>query len=146
MDTRNLSAEAKSWLKLFCSETGSPEYFADGWSAIQREIAASGSYGQTFDEIEYGAKIAWRNSTRCVGRLHWQNLLVRNCRQLRSAADVFESLVEHIRISTGAGSVTPVITLFAPATAGRNTVRIWNRQLIGYAGDSAKLVPSATVT
>jgi nitric-oxide synthase, bacterial len=69
MDTRDISAEAKSWLRLFCSETGFREHFDDRWSVIQSEIAASGSYWQTFDEIEYGSKVAWRNSTRCVGRL-----------------------------------------------------------------------------
>src|SRR5258708_25679692 len=76
----------------------------------------------------------WRNSTRCIGRLHWQNLVVRDCRALRSAEEIFSALIEHVRLSTGTGKVVPMITIFAPEHSGQRPVRIWNRQLINYAG------------
>lgn len=36
---------------------------------IEHEISQTGTYTHTTDELEYGAKVAWRNSNRCIGRL-----------------------------------------------------------------------------
>src|SRR5262249_22566273 len=55
-----------------------------------------GVYQHTALELAWGAKIAWRNSTRCTGRLHWRDLTVRDMRHLTRAEDIFESLIEHI--------------------------------------------------
>jgi len=69
-----------------------------------------------------------------IGRLHWQKLVVRDCRALRLAEEIFSALIEHVRLSTGTGKVVPMITIFAPEHSDQRPVRIWNRQLIGYAG------------
>jgi hypothetical protein len=78
--------------------------------------------------------VAWRNSTRCIGRLHWHNLVVRDRRALRSAEESFLALIEHVRLSTGSGKVVPMITIFALEHSDQRPVRIWNRRLIDYAG------------
>jgi len=101
---------------------------------IEDELERTGTYWQSAEELEYGARVAWRNSTRCIGRLHWQNLVVRDCRALRSAEEIFSALIEHVRLSTGTGKVVPMITIFAPEHSDQRPVRIWNRQVIGYAG------------
>ena len=101
---------------------------------IEDELERTGTYWQSAEELEYGPKVAWRNSTRCIGRLHWQNLVIRDCRALRSAEEIFSALIEHVRLSTGTGKVVPMITIFAPEYSDQRPVRIWNRQLIGYAG------------
>ena len=56
---------------------------------IQDEIKGCGSYWQTSDELVYGAKLAWRNSTRCIGRLHWSSLQVRDMRYLTTAEEIY---------------------------------------------------------
>ncbi|MFY9946344.1 MAG: nitric oxide synthase oxygenase, partial [Exiguobacterium chiriqhucha] len=38
---------------------------------IADEIERTGSYTLTTDELTEGAKLAWRNSNRCIGRLFW---------------------------------------------------------------------------
>src|SRR6476661_706047 len=101
---------------------------------IEAEIAARGTYHQTFEELEHGARIAWRNSTRCVGRKYWPSLAVRDCRHLESPEEMFAALVDHLRLSTNGGAIRPMITLLAPQEPGRPGVRIWNEQLIRYAG------------
>ena len=41
---------------------------------IEQEINLTGSYTHTYEELSYGAKMAWRNSNRCIGRLFWGSL------------------------------------------------------------------------
>ena len=101
---------------------------------IEGEIAARGTYHQTFEELEHGARIAWRNSTRCVGRKYWPSLAVRDCRHLESPEEMFAVLVDHIRLSTNGGTIRPMITVLAPQEPDRPGIRIWNEQLIRYAG------------
>ncbi len=42
-----------------------------------REIEESGTYELDIKEIIYGAKMAWRNAPRCIGRIQWNKLQVR---------------------------------------------------------------------
>ena len=37
-------------------------------------------------ELAFAARVAWRNSSRCIGRLYWRSLRVRDRRQVSSAA------------------------------------------------------------
>lgn len=47
------------------------------WEQVQKEVMASGTYQLTETELVYGAKTAWRNSARCIGRIQWSKLQVR---------------------------------------------------------------------
>jgi nitric-oxide synthase len=89
-----LKEETRAWHRLYCAENSWPEISARRWLQIEDELERTGTYWQSAEELEYGAKVAWRNSTRCIGRLHWQNLLVRDCRALRSAEEI-SSAGEH---------------------------------------------------
>lgn len=46
------------------------------WKQIQKEVEATNSYQLTETELIYGAKLAWRNSSRCIGRIQWSKLQV----------------------------------------------------------------------
>lgn len=46
------------------------------WQQIQEQIESNGSYHLTETELIYGAKLAWRNSSRCIGRIQWAKLQV----------------------------------------------------------------------
>lgn len=41
----------------------------DRLDEIAKEIDRTGTYTLTTDELTEGAKLAWRNSNRCIGRL-----------------------------------------------------------------------------
>ncbi len=80
------------------------------------------------------AKEAWKNSARCIGRLHWNSLELIDARDAVTAREVFEACVRHLRVSTNGGRIRSVVTLFNPEERDGRTIRIWNRQLIRYAG------------
>lgn len=104
-------------------------------SHIFKEIAATGTYEQSFKELEYGAKVAWRNSNRCIGRLYWKTLKVRDQRHLQDEAQIFESIVEHLDFATNAGKIRSTISIYKVDNPLREqSVRIWNSKLIHYAG------------
>lgn len=94
-----------------------------------QEIKAVGEYIPTTEELTLGARVAWRNSNKCIGRLFWQSLHVVDAREIIDEQEIFEVLLTHIQFATNEGKIRPTITIFAP---GR--VRIWNHQLIRYAG------------
>lgn len=80
------------------------------------------------------AKEAWKNNARCIGRLHWNSLELIDARDARTANEVFEACVRHLRVSTNGGRIRSVVTIFNPEKKGGRTIRIWNRQLVRYAG------------
>ncbi|WP_434448660.1 nitric oxide synthase oxygenase [Lentzea sp. E54] len=100
---------------------------------VHAEIAATGTYRHTTAELTFGARVAWRNSSRCIGRLYWRSLKVRDLRETSAPADVARECVEHLRVATNKGKIRPVITVFAPAEPGMNAPRILNEQIIRYA-------------
>ena len=104
---------------------------------VRAQIAATGTYAHTTDELAYGAKMAWRNASRCIGRLYWRSLVVLDRRRARTADEIFSLLVHHLQVAGGGdrrGAIRPVISIFAPAQPGRPFARIWNDQLVRYAG------------
>lgn len=101
---------------------------------IKKEIANRGYYEHTFKELEYGAKLAWRNSNRCIGRLFWESLTVFDQRKLNTATEIKDALLEHIEYATNEGNIRPTITIFRQDKEGHPPFRIWNYQLIRYAG------------
>ncbi len=102
-------------------------------AVVRAQIAATGSYAHTTEELAHGARMAWRNASRCIGRLYWRSLVVHDRRRARTADEIFSLLVTHLQ-TAGTASIRPVISIFAPAQPGRPYARVWNEQLIRYAG------------
>jgi len=100
---------------------------------VRAQIAATGTYVHTTDELAYGAKMAWRNASRCIGRLYWRSLVVLDRRRARTADEIFSLIVNHLQ-TAGTAAIRPVISVFAAAQPGQPFARIWNEQLIRYAG------------
>jgi nitric-oxide synthase len=98
------------------------------------QILATGSYEHTAEELIWGAKIAWRNTPRCLGKFYWTALRVVDMRQLTSADDIFDAIVAHLRTATNGGRIKLLMTVFAAARPGHPGIRIWNSQLVRYAG------------
>lgn len=102
---------------------------------IGRALAAGRPAPLTSAELTWAGRIAWRNHARCIGRLHWRSLQVRDHRELADPADLAASLREHLALAQGDGTVRSYLTVFAPEDAGAGAApRIWNAQLCGYAG------------
>ena len=101
---------------------------------VDAELAATGTYTHTPQELAFGARVAWRNANRCIGRLYWQSLRVRDLRHLTTAEEIAEACADHLREAAPGGRIRPLITVFAPDRPDRPGPRIWNEQLIRYAG------------
>jgi len=101
---------------------------------VRREIGATGTYRHTRAELEFGARVAWRNSARCIGRLYWNSLRVRDRREVTTAPDVAAEAIVHLREATNCGRIRPMITVFAPDAPDRPGPRILSSQLVRYAG------------
>lgn len=122
--------EAQNFIRLFYDETGKKELdMHTRFREVENQIKIEGTYEHTTEELEFGAKVAWRNSNKCIGRLFWQSLTVFDKRDLHTEDAVFEALIEHMQFATNEGRIRPTITIFSP-----KDVRIWNHQLIRYAG------------
>lgn len=130
-----LLLEASDYLRLFYQEQSLPEdRLQERLVEICRDYRRSRTYWQSEDELIYGAKVAWRNSTRCIGRIFWESLKVRDLRHLTTAEEIFAAIVEHILQATNGGNIRSTISIFAPDSPGQPGIRIWNPQLIRYAG------------
>jgi nitric-oxide synthase len=125
----SLEEEAKAFLGQYYEEQGLASVFPARWKDVQRAIQSTGSYEHTRDELSYGANLAWRNSNRCLGRKFWKNLALRDMRHLETEEEMFDAVLDHIRVATNNGDLRPTITVFKPD--GR---RIWNPQYFRYAG------------
>jgi len=127
-------AEAEEFLRQYHDEHPASGPVGPRLARVRAEVAATGSYRHTPLELAFGARVAWRNNARCIGRLYWRSLQVRDLRHVRRAADVTAECVEHLRLATNGGRIRPLISVFAPDAVGEPGPRIWNEQLIRYAG------------
>lgn len=104
------------------------------WQEVQSSIDRSGTYDLTTAELIYGAKTAWRNAPRCIGRIQWSKLQVFDARHITTARGMYEALCNHIKYGTNKGNLRSAITVFPQRTKGRGDYRVWNNQLVLYAG------------
>jgi nitric-oxide synthase len=104
------------------------------WSAVDDEIARTGTYVQSTPELLVGAKLAWRNHARCAGRYSWRSLSLIDARAADTTDAIADACWEHLRRSTNGGKLRAVITVLPPSGPGRVGPRIHNPQLIRYAG------------
>jgi nitric-oxide synthase, bacterial len=131
--TERVLESAEQFITLYHAENdlGSPDHRI---RQARREIEFSGSYWHTPAELAFGARVAWRNSSRCIGRLYWHSLRVRDCREISTAKDIAAESVTHLRSATNGGRIRPQITVFAPDAPDQPGPRIISSQLVRYAG------------
>lgn len=134
MKDLSLWEKAKAFIERCYIELGQPESIAARLEEIQSDIELKGYYEHTFQELEHGAKMAWRNSNRCIGRLFWDTLHVFDARDAVNEVDMAEALFRHLKYATNDGRILSTITVFKPAEAVDQPLRIWNHQLLRYAG------------
>ena len=127
-------AAAEEFLELFHFENPQAGPVAPRRAAVMREIDMTGTYWHTPEELTFGARAAWRNNARCIGRLYWRSLRVRDLRTVSDAAGVAGQCFEHLREANRGGKIRSMITVFAPEAPLQPAPRIWNEQLIRYAG------------
>jgi nitric-oxide synthase, bacterial len=128
--------EAEDFLEQYYRENPQRGDIGERLARITDEIAETGTYTHTYAELVFGCRVAWRNASRCIGRLYWRSLVVRDLRKIGAPDEIFEELVRHLRLAgqRERNVIRPVISVFAQHVPGRNGSRLWNEQLIRYAG------------
>lgn len=135
--------EAKAFLAAWRAhpESGPPSgnEYKERIAEIREAVAATGTYVHTPNELEFGARLAWKNSNRCIGRHLWRSLEVRDCRTLHASENreeqALDALKSHLSDAYRDGRIKSIISVFAPREPGRpDPVRMANHQLIRYAG------------
>lgn len=115
------------------NKKGSPEHMKMV-TTYTESIQLTGLYDITTDMLTFGAKTAWRNASRCVGRIQWFNLKLFDKRHVRTAKEMFDALCEHIAYANNNGNLRSAITVFPVRSDGKHDFRVWSLQLIAYAG------------
>ncbi|EEB12398.1 Nitric-oxide synthase, salivary gland, putative [Pediculus humanus corporis] len=113
------------------------------WDQVEKSIKETGTYQLTETELTFGAKLAWRNAPRCIGRIQWSKLQVFDCRQVTTTTGMFEAICNHLKYGINKGNIRSAITIFPQRTDGKHDFKIWNTQLISYAGYKN---PDGTIT
>jgi len=131
-----LLMKAREWFLLLAKEQRWPEdQLTARISQVEAEIAATGTYTHTYEELQYGCRVAWRNSSKCIGRLHWDSLTVRDRRHICSPEEIFRVCVNHLDTAIARKSDKICsMTVFRPRRPNEVWgIRIWNNSLVSYA-------------
>lgn len=98
-----LLREATEFIELYYHERqdevkGNPECIpkADRLVQVKKCIQKSGTYEHTFDELQHGARMAWRNAPKCANRKYWQQLKLLDCRDVATNKGMFDSCIQHL--------------------------------------------------
>jgi sulfite reductase alpha subunit-like flavoprotein/nitric oxide synthase oxygenase domain/subunit/hemoglobin-like flavoprotein len=135
LNEERLLKRARQFLDIIAVEQAwEPEQKNLRWKEIQEEVQTTGTYTHTYEELAYGAQLAWRNASKCVGRIQWNNMVVRDRRHVTDPDEMYQELLEHLRLATNGGNIQITMTAFRPKQPKeRWGPRIWNQQLIRYA-------------
>ena len=129
----SLHEKALAFLDLLKNEPEGPEVSESRRKEILRDVERHGYYEHTSEELLWGCRFAWRHSVRCIGRFFWKQLEVRDARHISDLEGLAQGCIEHIAAATNGGVIRPLVTVF-PAQRAEDEWRIWNYQLLRYAG------------
>src|ERR1700735_328624 len=78
-------AEAERFISLYYGENPAAGPAAPRLREVRGQLESTGTYRHTRAELEFAARVAWRNSSRCIGRLYWPSLRLRDRRHVVAA-------------------------------------------------------------
>lgn len=126
--------EARAFLTSYHAETGaSHTAMKRRWADVKTQLSKFDWYEHTPEELAYGARVAWRNHGRCVGRLFWESLEVVDCRSTLKPDDIAARMQQHLTDANGDGRIRSIISVFAPVRGRELPAWIESEQLIQYA-------------
>lgn len=127
--------EAHAFLELFYREVSPHSGERNARQReVRRDLARHGFYRHTPEELAFGARVAWRNHARCIGRLYWKSLTVLDCRSLTDPDAVAAQTFRHFAEADNGGDIRSTISIFAPVEGDHTPVWIESRQVAQYAG------------
>lgn len=130
-----LVREAKEFHDLYSAEKNvEPLAREQRWAVIMSEIESSGTYELTFDELEHGLRVSWRNAPKCPNRAQWKCIKLLDHRDATTNEQMFDACMEHLGLAINSGVTECYCTCFRAQTPGTSDgPRVWNDQLLQYA-------------
>ena len=58
--------------------------------AVFESLASTGTYAHTFAELQWGVRVAWRNSSKSAHRTHWNELMLLDHREAKTPGEMFD--------------------------------------------------------
>jgi nitric-oxide synthase, bacterial len=127
--------EARAFLSTFHGESGQGmSAFNKRWAEVRRSLNKTGTYQHTEEELAFGARVAWRNHGRCIGRIYWESLEVVDCRRTSEPAAMMDRMCTHMRETVGDGRIRSMISVFAPIRPNTIPAYFESPQITQYAG------------
>ena len=136
---RRLSAlekceEARSFLDAFHDSAGHGRAIRQRrWAEVRRDLQRHGHYEHSPEELAFGARLAWRNTGRCIGRLPWQGLEVADCREIKDPLEIAERISDHLQEADSGAGIRSLISVFAPVKGTDRPTWIESPQIVRYA-------------
>ncbi|KAL9606791.1 MAG: hypothetical protein Q9204_009450, partial [Flavoplaca sp. TL-2023a] len=93
-----------------------------------------GIWHQTFAELEFGLRRAWRNARKCIMRSHSDELKLCDLRGITSSADMAKELIISMSEAFNNGNVIPTVFVFPPRQIDSRGPMVWNHQVLELAG------------
>ena len=101
---------------------------------VTQQLKEVGYYELTPDELEWGARTAWRNAPRCPARVVWKKLTVFDCRKATDTDAMYKAICRHLEVSLNMGNIQPAISIFRERRPGVKDLRVWNNLIVSFAG------------
>ncbi|WP_238845679.1 nitric oxide synthase oxygenase [Nocardia terpenica] len=98
------------------------------------ELDDTGIVTHTSEELVIGARLAWRNSPRCLGRAHWRALHIADARLADTPGGLAQACWAYLQAATNGGAVRVIALIGPPRRLDGIGLQIVNPQLIGYGG------------
>lgn len=134
ISSRERREEARAFLDGFHQAAGTAHPQRQRrWADVRKDLARHGFYEHTPEELAYGARLAYRNSGRCIGRLFWESLEVVDCRELRAPDEIAGRIAAHLDEAFSDGRIRALISIFAPVRGDRMPAWIESGQIAQYA-------------
>lgn len=127
-------AEARHFQNAFHDAAGSEGRLRQRrWAEVRRALRRHDHYDHTPEELAFGARLAWRNTGRCIGRLLWESLEVADCRDAADPHAIAARMADHLREADEGNGIRSVISIFAPVKSTRLPAWIESQQIVRYA-------------
>uniref|UniRef100_A0A8C2ZXI8 Nitric oxide synthase n=1 Tax=Cyclopterus lumpus TaxID=8103 RepID=A0A8C2ZXI8_CYCLU len=102
---------------------------------VRRQDPVVQAAGDAHGTVKKNNPSFWRKKM-FIGALHvsCSSLQVFDARDCATAHGMYNSICNHIKYATNKGNLRSAITIFPQRTDGKHDFRVWNNQLIRYAG------------
>ncbi|RAK98175.1 nitric-oxide synthase [Aspergillus ibericus CBS 121593] len=103
------------------------------WNQGVKRVGKTSTWTQTFEELQYGLRLAWRNSRKCIMRSRYQELELCDLRHVQTSVGMATALLEEITKSFNDGQIRPTVFVFPPKSVDGDGPMFWNKQILNFA-------------